>query len=81
MLAGQETSATALAWCLYALCENTEIQDKLRRELTEVESDEPSMFVSFTPLLLLFLKRAETRLLSVGMNSTPSPILTLLVFP
>lgn len=36
---------TALAWALYALCENLEIQDKLRAELIACPTDEPSMCV------------------------------------
>nr|ASN66820.1 Cyp5139R1 [Phaffia rhodozyma] len=38
-----QISTFSLAWCLYAMCENTEIQDKLRAELVQVENDEPSM--------------------------------------
>lgn len=38
-LAGHETSASALSWCLYLLGESQPLQDKLRAELHEVAPD------------------------------------------
>lgn len=43
MLAGYETSSTALTWTLHLLSENPVVQDKLREELLAVADDEPSM--------------------------------------
>ena len=39
ILAGFETSSTAVTLTLEALCNDTAIQDKLRKELLAVESD------------------------------------------
>ena len=46
MLAGQETSSTALNWGLYMLSLHPDVQDKLRAELLSVQEDMPSMCVS-----------------------------------
>ncbi|GMK59767.1 hypothetical protein CspeluHIS016_0803730 [Cutaneotrichosporon spelunceum] len=43
MLAGNETSATALAWGTLHLSENPAIQAKLRAEVMSVPDDEPSL--------------------------------------
>lgn len=43
MLAGYETSSTALTWTLHLLSENPAVQDKLREELQAVADDEPRM--------------------------------------
>jgi len=43
MLAGNETSSTALTWTLYLLSLHPESQDRLRAELAEVPSENPSM--------------------------------------
>lgn len=42
-IAGHETTAGAVTWCLYALSQNKEAQHKLREELLSVESDTLSM--------------------------------------
>ncbi len=43
MLAGNETSATALSWATLHLPENPDIQAKLRAECMAVPDDEPSL--------------------------------------
>ena len=45
MLAGNETSSTALTWALYALAKHPASQDKLREELMDVADERPSMYV------------------------------------
>ncbi|KZV68237.1 cytochrome P450 [Peniophora sp. CONT] len=39
LIAGHETSSTALAWCLYAISQAPEVQEKLRRELLAMGTD------------------------------------------
>ncbi|CDZ98122.1 cytochrome p450, partial [Phaffia rhodozyma] len=41
LLAGFETSSTALTWMLHSLSTRPEIQNKLRDELLKVETSEP----------------------------------------
>ncbi|BEJ09053.1 hypothetical protein CcaverHIS641_0511470 [Cutaneotrichosporon cavernicola] len=43
MLAGNETSATALSWATLHLVQNPDIQAKLREEVMSVPDDEPSL--------------------------------------
>nr|XP_018259389.1 cytochrome P450 [Kwoniella dejecticola CBS 10117]OBR81547.1 cytochrome P450 [Kwoniella dejecticola CBS 10117] len=43
MLAGNETSSTALTWILYSLAQHTETQKKLRDEAMEVPDERPSL--------------------------------------
>ncbi|KZV67414.1 cytochrome P450 [Peniophora sp. CONT] len=43
LVAGHETSSTALSWCLFALTQAPHVQDKLRRELLAVSTDTPSL--------------------------------------
>lgn len=43
LVAGHETSSTALSWCLFALTQATHVQDKLRREILAVSTDTPSL--------------------------------------
>lgn len=43
MLAGNETSSTALSWILYVLSQNPESQERLRTEIMEVQDERPSV--------------------------------------
>lgn len=43
MLAGNETSSTALTWTLYLLSQNPGAQDKLRKECLDIADDRPSL--------------------------------------
>ena len=43
LVAGHETTATAMTWALYALCLNLAVQTKLREELYTLNTDAPSM--------------------------------------
>lgn len=45
MLAGNETSSTALTWILYSLTQHPECQDRLREEVLAVADDRPSLYV------------------------------------
>ena len=43
LVVGHETTSTATAWGLFALTQNPEVQDKLRKELLAVGTDNPTM--------------------------------------
>ncbi|KZT22892.1 cytochrome P450 [Neolentinus lepideus HHB14362 ss-1] len=43
MVAGHETTSTAVTWCLYALSIDPRVQSKLRDELLQIPTDTPSM--------------------------------------
>ncbi|KAG5639166.1 hypothetical protein H0H81_006070 [Sphagnurus paluster] len=43
LIAGHETTSTATTWALYALTQDKNVQDKLRKELLAVETDNPTM--------------------------------------
>lgn len=43
IVAGHETTSTAMTWCLYQLTQSPDVQRKLRDELLEVPTDTPSM--------------------------------------
>ncbi|KIK57951.1 hypothetical protein GYMLUDRAFT_45751 [Collybiopsis luxurians FD-317 M1] len=45
LVAGHETSATATTWALFSMVKNKEIQRKLREELLEVTTENPTMDV------------------------------------
>lgn len=46
MLAGNETSSTALSWILYVLALHPDSQERLRQEVMTVQDERPSMSVS-----------------------------------
>ncbi|KAJ3980614.1 cytochrome P450 [Lentinula detonsa] len=43
LVAGHETTSTAVTWALFALTQNKEIQRKLRDELLQVQTESPTM--------------------------------------
>ncbi|OCH86067.1 cytochrome P450 [Obba rivulosa] len=43
LVAGHETTSIAASWCLYSLAQNPEMQHKLRKELLNVATDDPTM--------------------------------------
>jgi len=43
LVAGHETTSNATTWCLYALAQAPEVQQKLREELWNVPTENPSM--------------------------------------
>jgi len=43
LVAGHETTSTATTWALFALCKDKRVQEKLREELLEVDTDSPTM--------------------------------------
>ncbi|ODN76883.1 hypothetical protein L202_05470 [Cryptococcus amylolentus CBS 6039] len=43
MLAGYETTSTALCWCIYSLAKHPEIQERLRQELLEISEQQPDI--------------------------------------
>ncbi|KAH9951981.1 cytochrome P450 [Amylocystis lapponica] len=43
LVAGHETTSTATTWCLYALTQAPDVQQKLREELLSVDTDAPDM--------------------------------------
>jgi hypothetical protein len=45
MLAGNETSSTALTWTLYLLTQHPETNELLRKECLEVPDDRPTLYV------------------------------------
>jgi len=43
LIAGHETTSTAMSWTLFGLCQNLEAQRKLREELLTLQTDDPTM--------------------------------------
>ncbi|KAJ7153438.1 cytochrome P450 [Mycena crocata] len=43
LVAGYETTSSAMAWALYALTQNTAVQTRLREELFSIDTENPSM--------------------------------------
>jgi len=43
IIAGHETSSIAMTWALYALTQNKQVQTKLRQEVSDVSTDNPTM--------------------------------------
>ncbi|KAH9849575.1 cytochrome P450 [Lenzites betulinus] len=57
LLAGHESTNTAVTWALYALCKHPEVQMKLREHLLAVETEMPSMDeLSALPYLDMFVR-------------------------
>jgi len=42
LLAGHDTTGTAMTWAIYALCKNRAVQDKLRAEILAFSNDHPT---------------------------------------
>lgn len=43
MVAGHETTSTAVTWALFALSQAPAVQDRLRQELLSLPTDQPTM--------------------------------------
>jgi len=43
LIAGHETTSTAMSWTLFGLCQNLEAQRKLRAELLTLHTDDPTV--------------------------------------
>ena len=43
IVAGHETTSTAVTWCLFAMTQAPRVQSKLRDELLSVQTENPSM--------------------------------------
>ncbi|KAF8816769.1 cytochrome P450 [Phlegmacium glaucopus] len=43
LIAGHETTSTAMTWALYALTQNKQVQTKLRQEVSDISTDNPTM--------------------------------------
>ena len=43
LIAGHETTSTAMSWTLFGLCQNLEAQRRLREELLALQTDDPTM--------------------------------------
>jgi cytochrome P450 len=43
LIAGHETTSTAMTWTFFGLCQNLDAQRKLREELMTLATDEPTM--------------------------------------
>lgn len=43
LIAGHETTSTAMSWTLFGLCQNLEAQKRLREELLTLLTDDPTM--------------------------------------
>ena len=42
-MAGHETTAVAMTWCLFSLTQALDVQEKLRQELWTIDTETPSM--------------------------------------
>lgn len=69
MLAGHDTTSTAVVWTLYALSQAPELQHKLRAELSSVPSDTPNMDDLNALPYLEWVVRESLRLYSPIANS------------
>jgi hypothetical protein len=65
MLAGNETSSTALTWILYMLTQNPETQTRLREECLAVADERPSLYVIHTS------RRSRTDAISEEISALP----------
>lgn len=43
LVAGHETTSTSTTWCLYALAQAPDVQQKLREELQSIPTENPTM--------------------------------------
>ncbi|KAJ7775381.1 cytochrome P450 [Mycena metata] len=80
-VAGHETTSTAITWALYALSQNQSAQNKLRKELMTVSTDNPTMEeLNALPYLENVVRetlRAHTPLVSVRRAAMVDDILPL----
>lgn len=54
-LAGFETTASTLSYCLYELALNQQIQDKLRAEITKVKNEHDGEFTYYALKKLVYM--------------------------
>ncbi|KAK4685639.1 hypothetical protein P7C73_g4507, partial [Tremellales sp. Uapishka_1] len=74
MLAGNETSSTALTWVLHCLSQHTDSQDRLRAELKAVQEDRPSMDMLASLPYLDAVVREVLRLLPPVPSTIRTPV-------
>ncbi|KAF7288326.1 Cytochrome P450 [Mycena chlorophos] len=81
LVAGHETTSTAVTWALYALTQHPDIQAKLRAELLSVQTDTPTMDeLNALPYLECFVREASrlyAPVLGTGRNAVKDDVVPL----